>query len=230
MVVRPPFWQARPEKETNMALQSLLKELANLSDKEKAELAKIFAPKESVDSAIDPQLLSEVKSDLRKIYPNISESSLQSIAIKQINTPRTKQAAKPPKAERVYFFRQVGQFITEDIEPDKDNPDILRKTGYILPPRVIAVDKKGAWRLYWKQRNKYQFLGSSDGTHWREARERGMPITEAYGVEFDYMQKNPDMTVPMNREKTAFHGTTIAQVSRGTEMDWGLGLKQTGKS
>lgn len=211
-----------------MPLKDLLKEMAKLSPEERANLRDIFAPQEAETDQVDQTLLAEAKSELKTIYPHLSEAALQAMAIKQINTPKAKQPAKPAKAERVYFFQQADRFVTEDIEADKENPDILKKTGYYLPPRVIAVDKHGAWRLYWKQRNKFTFLGSSDGTNWRHAREQGMPVAEAYGVEFEAMKKNPDMTPPMNKEKTVFAGTKISQLQRGNEIEWGIGLKQSG--
>lgn len=213
-----------------MALQDLLKEMAKLTPEEQKALRGMFAPVEAAVEAdgIDPVALEEAKADLRVIYPNVSESSLKAMAVQQVKRVRTKQAPKPAKAQLVYFFRQANRFVAESIETDKENPDVLKKTGYFLPPRVIAVDEKGASRLYWKQRGKYQYLGRSSGIHWKTARDKGMPVHEAYGVEFEAMQKTPDMTPPMNREKTVFAGTKIAQISRGSEIEWGIGLKQSG--
>lgn len=216
-----------------MALQDLLKEMAKLTPEEQKALRGMFAPVEAAPSAtdgIDPVALQEAKTDLRSIYPHVSEAALQKMAIEQINRPRIKQVAKPARAQRVYFFQQANLFVTENIEADPENPDVLKKTGYYLPPRVIMVDEKQAARLYWKQRGKYQYMGRSAGIHWKMARDKGMPVHEASGVEFEEMKKAPDHTPPPNREKTVFAGTKIAQISRGTEIDWGLGLKQTGSN
>lgn len=213
-----------------MALQDLLKELAKLSPEEQKALRTMFAPQEAETDGLDPAALEEIKTDLRRVYPHISAASLQKMAVEQLKKPKVKQVPKPAKAQRVYFFRQGNLFVTENVEADAENPDVLKKTGYFLPARVIAVDEKQASRMYWKQRNKYQYLGRSAGLHWKEARDKGMPVHEAYSVEFTEMQKAPDGTPPPNREKTVFAGTKIAQIQRGNEIDWGIGLKQTGSS
>ena len=41
------------------------------------------------------------------------------------------------------------------------------------------------------------------------------------------MLANPDMTPPPNREKTFFRGTKLSTVSRGEEIGWVEGIKQS---
>lgn len=127
-----------------------------------------------------------------------------------------------PKAGKVYFFRQL--IVTETVEikakQGEERGIGLEKTVNVLPPRVIAVDEKNAWRLYWKRRGQFVFLGSSDGETWRSARGEGKTVSEAQALEYQEMLKSPDMTPPMNREKTVFAGTKVFQVSRGVEAPW----------
>lgn len=166
-------------------------------------------------------LSPEEMAKLQQIFGGNKQIATEKIDVKKKNPPAA------PKAGKVYFFKQMLVLETERIEKKGDE---MKKYANQLPPRVIAVDRAQAWRIYWKSRGKYMFLGSSDGRIWRQARSEGKSVNEAQALEYEEMLKHPDMTPPMNMEKTVFRGTKLAQVTRGEEVDWGEGLKQTGSS
>ncbi len=138
-----------------------------------------------------------------------------------------KHGPEAAKAGKVFFFKQINRYAV--FEEEKKADTIIKKAT-VLPPRVIAVDERQAWRLFWKQGNTFQFLGSSDGTVWRRERNAGKTVSEAQAAEYEAMIVNPDLSPPMNREKTFFMGTKPSTVARGNEIGWGEGLKQLSKS
>lgn len=163
--------------------------------------------------------------DILKALGSMTEE--QKAALAQLLTPKKEVKKNEPemaKAHKVFFFKQL--FVQETIS-EKRKDDKLVKEVRQLPPRVIAVDDKQAWRLYWKQRNKFQFLGASDGTTWRDARNSGSNVAEAQAAEYEAMLKNPDMTPPESREKTFFTGNSATSVSRGQEVSWSEGMRQS---
>ena len=214
-----------------MNAAELINAFKSLSDQDKKMIVDALQPRETVPQvSVDPTVLVEVKGDLKRIFPSASERQLEVMAIKQIERGREKVAPKPPKAGRTYFFRQIAPFRTDSIETETDSSGqpVLKITGEYLPPRVIMVDDFEAWRLYWKRRNKYQYLGRSEGHTWRQARANGLTVAEAQKLEFDAMIKAPDPTAPMNREKTVFMGTKVSQITQSlgnhNEMEWQKGL------
>lgn len=136
---------------------------------------------------------------------------------------KTKNPAAPATAGRVFFFRQLFHFKTEET---KNEGGTLKKTVTQLPSRVIAVNEAQAGKLYWKTRNKYEYLGQSNGQAWKKARESGKSVGDSTTAEYNAMLKNPDLTPPVNNEKTFFRGKTIASAGRGEEIPWNEGLKQ----
>lgn len=163
-------------------------------------------------------------SELLKALGSMTEEQKKALA--QLLNPKEekkKPTTEIARAQRVYFFRQLE--VYETLSEKKKDDKIIKEVNQ-LPARVIAVDEKMAWRLYWKQRNKYQFLGSSNGMVWRDARNSGKSVSEAQAMEYEAMLQNPDMTPPESKEKTFFAGRTSAQLSRGQEISWHDGLKQ----
>lgn len=163
-------------------------------------------------------------NDILKALGSMTEE--QKAALVQLLAP--KQEVKKPtyeiaRAKKVYFFKQLT--VQETVSEVRKDDKIIREVRE-LPPRVIAVDDKDAWRLYWKQRNKYQFLGASDGTTWRDAKNSGRTTADSQAAEYESMLRNPDMTPPESKEKTFFAGSTMAQVSRGQEVSWKEGARQ----
>lgn len=167
-----------------MSIKNLLKDLAALSEEEKALLASALAPKK---------------------------------------VPKLKNPPAPPRAERVFFFRQLERLGTISIERSGDE---VKKKADQLPPRVIAVNEAQASKLYWKTRGKYEYLGQSDGRTWKAEREAGKSVSEATASEYEACLTGKNLEPPQNREKTFFQGKSAAAASRGIEMDWKEGLKQ----
>lgn len=204
---------------------ALLKELAALSPDERAALSQVFgAPQAAAAPAVDPALLAEAVADLRRLFPSLTDDRLQELATQQIKRGRERKAA-PPKATVCYFFEQRGRFHTDEITVKADDPDMLVKKGYYLPPRVVAVDEKQAVRLHAKNRNSMRYLGRSDGTVWAQARASGMSVSEAQAAEYEAMLKNPDMNIPPFLEKSFFAGRSLVQLSRGVQVDWKTGSR-----
>lgn len=212
------------------ALSDLIKEIAAMTPEEKATLAGVLgvAPMPQQDAVIPEASIVEIMTDLRAIYPNAPDEQLKRIALEQAKRPRQKQKPRLPRATQVYFFKQLVVMDVQGIEEDREQPGVLKKTAIYLPPRVIAVDEKQAWRLFWKRRRDYVFLGSSPGHVWARARIDGFSVAEAQKLEYDEMLKAPDRTPPMNREKTGFAGTKISQITRGNEIPYGDAVKQVG--
>lgn len=211
-----------------MDLKEFLSQLATLSPEERAQLTQVIgggavAPASPTAATVDPGVLATIKADLKGMYPSLPDAKLHEMAIQHATRKKTPPSAVT--AKEVFFFQQNAPFHTESIRADKENPDLLVKEGYFLPPRVIAVDEKSAWRLYWKQRGKYVYLGRSKGLKWRQARLDGLSVSEASALELEEMQKNPDRTVPPSQEKTVFHGRKISQLARGIQIGWSEGLK-----
>jgi len=182
-----------------MALKEVIEELKKLSPEDRAALAEVFgSPAAKPAPAQDAEELPE---------------------------GREKNPPEAVKAATVYFFRQLNVMQVEEakFEPAEQT---IRKTATLLPPRVIAVDEQMAWRLYWKQRGKYQYLGRSDGRTWRRERAAGRKVGEAQAAEYEEMLKAPDMTPPMNREKTFFAGTKPVTAAQGREISWSAGMSQ----
>ncbi len=213
-----------------MDLKALASELEKMTPAERAALAVLFAGGAAPAAGeeipeVDMALFEEVKGDFRKMYPKLEDARITRLAAEAMKQKKERKPPKPPRAEMVYFFQQHALFVSQKIEMDEET-ELLKKTGYFLPPRVIAVDDKSAGKLFWKQRNKYGYLGRSPGVHWAQARGNGMSVSEAFAVEFEEFKKNPDQTPPANREKTFFAGTKPHQVARGHEISWKAGLKQ----
>ena len=169
--------------------------------------------------------IQNIAAELKKLSPE-DRAALKDLFAGDTKTdepPKQKNPPAEPKAERVYFFRQL--MVLGDVEVSKKG-EKLEKKATQLPPRVIIVDLRQASKLFWKQRNRYQYLGSSDGKVWRRERVAGKSVAEAQALEFQEQQKEPDMTPPPNREKTFFAGTNPASASRGQEISWSEGLKQ----
>ncbi len=138
---------------------------------------------------------------------------------------RKKNPPEAPKAGRVYFFRQIDRIAIEEVKRDGEG---LKKTGHALPDRIIAVDEKSASKMFWKHKNKLQYLGRGDGRAWRQARIDGKSIGESQAEEFKAMEANPDRTPPPNNERTFFAGTKIGSAARGDQIPWQDGMKQQG--
>lgn len=204
-----------------MPLPDILKELAKLTPEEKLALGAFFNAKVETAQGVDPQILEGIKTDLRKIYPQLSEEQLTKVAGEQAR--KEKREPAEIKAMPVYFFRQRALFKTEKVTADKQDPDKLKKTGYFLPPRVISCDVKSASKLYWKRQKDFEYLGRSDGRAWRKARSDGLSVKEAEAIEYE---QTKDMTPPPNDERTFFAGRNLHQVSRGMEIPWTDGLRQ----
>lgn len=215
-----------------MDLKSLASDLAKLTPEERASLAVLFtggaAPAAGEEiPEVDLELFEQVKGDMRKMYPRLDDARITRLAAEAMKQKKERRPPKPPRAEMVYFFQQNSLFVSEKIEMDEETEQ-LKKTGYYLPPRVIAVDDKSAGKLFWKQRNKYGYIGRSTGHRWAQARADGMSVSEAFAVEYEEFKKNPDQTPPANREKTFFAGTKPHMIARGHEISWKAGLKQQG--
>ena len=215
-----------------MALKDVVAELNKLTPEERATLSELFgagvqsAAAEPTLAPIDEEAVAGIMDDLRRWYPKFDDARLRKMAVERIARVKEKREPKPPRAERVYFFLQTQRVDVQGIKSDAEHPDVLKKTGYQLPDRIIAVDEKTAARLYWKMRGKYGYAGRSTGEAWARARMNGMAILEAQAVEFEAMKANPDQTAPPNREKTFFAGTKIATAGQGREISWAAGLKQ----
>ena len=215
-----------------MDFKQVAAELAKMTPEERAALAVLFAagaaPAGEAIPQVDMAALEEAKAEFKKMYPRLDDARINKLAVDHVKSKQERRPGKPPRAETVYFFQQQGLFVTEKITVDEAEANKLKKVGYFLPPRVIAVDEKQAGRLFWKQRNKFGYLGRSSGQHWARARMHGMSVPEAFAVEYEEFEQNPDRTAPPNREKTFFAGTKPGQVARGVEIDWKAGLKQQG--
>lgn len=218
-----------------MDLKALASEYQKMSPEERAALAVLFAGGATLPAAgeemseVDLALFEEIKGDMRRMYPRLDDARITRLAAEAMKQKKERRPPKPPRAEMVYFFQQHALFVTEKIEASEDGDGVMKKTGYFMPPRVIAVDDKSAGKLFWKQRNKYAYLGRSPGLHWARARADGMSVNEAFAVEFEEFKKNPDTTAPLNREKTFFAGTKPHTIARGQEISWKAGLKQQGE-
>lgn len=216
-----------------MDFKQLAADLAKMTPEERNALAVLFtagaAPAGAALPQVDMAALEEAKKDLSVMYPRLDDARLTKLALEHVKSKQERRPGKPPRAETVYFFQQNALFVTERITVDEEDTSKLKKTGYFLPPRVIAVDAKQAARLYYKQGAKFGYLGRSPGAHWAQARMHGMNVQEAFAVEFDEFKKNPDQTAPPSREKTFFAGTKPGAVARGQEIDWSLGFRQKGQ-
>lgn len=171
--------------------------------------------------------LKDILQEISKLSPEDQKGLKQFFGGEKTEVEQKKEKNPPeaPKSGRVYFFKQF--LVTGNVEITGEGENRVIKVDQ-LPDRVIAVDYKQAWRLYWKNRGKFQFLGSSEGRIWRQARIDGKSVSESQALEYAEMLKAPDMTPPMNREKTVFRGTKIASVARGDEVEWQTGMKQQG--
>lgn len=172
--------------------------------------------------------------DIKKLSPEeraemraMLEMQEEAADDEKLSASRKKNPPASPKAERVYFFKQLLRLHIDEI---KKSGDKLQKKATQLPDRVIAVDEKQAAKLYWKGQGKYQYLGRSEGRTWREERMNGKSVAEAQALEYQAMLEAPDMNIPPNRDKIFFAGTKPAMVARGVEIGWADGLKQQGNS
>ena len=213
-------------------LKALAAEAAKMTPEEREALAQVFGagrlPAGEAMPEVDPQELEALTVDMKKMYPKLPLERIRQMATKNIvERAGRKREAKPPRAERVYFFLQVGRVeVTEISATEGGNTNVLKKTGYALPDRVIAVDEKTAARLYYKSRNRYGLVCRGDGQAWARARMDGMSTTEAYAVEFEAAKKAGDRTPPPSRERTFMAGTKPAAIAQGREISWSAGLKQ----
>lgn len=167
--------------------------------------------------------VENILKELAKLSPEEQKALKSLFGGTEEPSQKEKHAPQAPKAGRVYFFQQNGRYETSEIKKDDDK---MMKISHELPPRVIAVDEKMAWRLIWKNKGKFQYLGRSSGDIWRRARTEGKSVSEAQRLEYDEMIKNPDLTVPNSREKTFFQGKTMAVAAKGVEIPWAQGFKQ----
>lgn len=173
--------------------------------------------------------IKEFMAELQKLTPEERAQLSQILSPQPAAAPlpagRERQPPEAVKAQAVFFFRQLHVVHVDEAKMQADGKTI-KKVVTQLPPRVIAVDEKMAWRLYWKQRGKYQFLGRGSGQAWRAARLDGKTVSEAQAAEYEAMLAAPDMTPPMNREKTFFAGTKPSIVAQGREISWAAGINQ----
>ncbi len=170
--------------------------------------------------------LEKMTPEERKALQGFFGAPAEAKAEKKEEPLREKHGPEQAKASTIYFFRQLHVFRTDE-EQAQDGGNSIKKKVTQLPPRVIIADEKMAWRLFWKSRGKFEYLGRSNGQVWRSERAAGKRVSEAQAAEYNAMLKAPDMTPPMNREKTFFAGTKLQSASRGQEIPWSEGIKQS---
>lgn len=167
--------------------------------------------------------IQDILKELAKLSPEEQQALKGLFAGNSEPVESPKHAPELPRAGKVYFFKQLQRYNVQEETKKGDN---LVKIATKLPPRVIAVDEKMAWRLIWKNKGAFEYLGRSSGEHWRQARGAGKSVSEAQAIEYNEMIKNPDLTIPESREKTFFQGKNVAAAARGIEIPWVDGLKQ----
>jgi len=166
--------------------------------------------------------------DLSKILGTLTEEQKAALAQLLVKpAQKEKLKAEAPKAKRVFFFLQQDRHKTSTVKMSRgENGEMMIIEAEPEEARVIATDEKEAAKLFYKRRGKFKYLGTSPGVVWRDTRNEGKSVADAQKAELEYALAHPDLTPPMNKEKTFFSGTKVASIERGNEIEWSQGFKQ----
>jgi hypothetical protein len=156
--------------------------------------------------------LKDLAAELAKLSPQERD------ALKELLGGKEERPKPPPEVLRpvtTYHFKQVGRVRVNGVKM-VDGKSVYEADA--LEDRYVSTSEKHASKLYWKQRNRYEYLGRSDGHVYVQAIRDGKRAEEAMELE---RKSATDKTPPPDNERTV--------LIRGRQFGWKEGMNQLGK-